>query len=92
MRYRLPERFVDEEAIAQGKSIVVDVRDEETMGWKQVRALLSRTPVPGAEVAGLVDNIGVMKIETIYLKVEEEISDEETSMTLDYSCNPSNYE
>ena len=77
MRYRIMNKFINEEAIKGGTSVEVDVMDEMTKGWLHVKAILSREPSEGAEEAGVLDEIGVLTDARIYIKVEEELSDEE---------------
>jgi hypothetical protein len=77
MRYRMMKKFLDEEAIKEGRPVEVDIMDEMTRGWLHVKAIIYKEPVEGAEETGILDEIGVLTKERVYLKIEEELSDEE---------------
>ncbi|MDO8576914.1 MAG: hypothetical protein Q7R82_01085 [Candidatus Daviesbacteria bacterium] len=77
MRYRIMDKFVNEEAIREGTPVEVDIMDEMTKGWLHVKAILSNEQIAESEEAGVLDGIGVLTNKRIYIKVEEELSDEE---------------
>ncbi len=77
MRYRIMNKFVNEEAVKEGTPVEVDIMDEMTKGWIHVKAILSREQIEESEETGVLDEIGVLTDQRIYLKVEEELSDEE---------------
>ena len=77
MRYRIMNKFINEEAIREGTPVEVDIMDEMTKGWLHVKAILSSEQITESEEAGVLDGIGVLTDKRIYIKVEEELSDEE---------------
>jgi len=75
-RYALDERYVlkNASAIEQGNPVVVQVRDNELLTWRNVRAILSPNLQEGAEKVELFDLHGVPKGEW-YIKVLEEVEE-----------------
>jgi len=62
-RLAIDERYIEknEQAIREGKPVVVQVRDEGLMAWQNVRAILSPQPLAGGETLNILDLHGAVK-------------------------------
>lgn len=77
-RYELDQRFIDEnrDAIARKEPIEVNLRDNTTMEWRYVKAVVSSEPIEGAEEVNVMVRSGVAAMK-YYVKVLEDLSGEE---------------
>jgi hypothetical protein len=79
-KYEFEDRWLKEnpKALNSGEPIEVNIRDNDTLSWVKVTAMLFDTPQQGAEAVNLINRAGVVT-KTIYAKIVGDADDEELS-------------
>jgi hypothetical protein len=79
-KYEFEDRWLKDNpaALNSGEPIEVNIRDNDTLSWIKVTAVLFDSPQEGAEEVNLINRAGVVT-KTIYAKIVGEADDEELS-------------
>jgi len=79
-KYEFEDKWLKEnpKALNSGEPIEVNIRDNDTLSWVKVTAMLFDTPQQGAEAVNLINRAGVVT-KTIYAKIVGDADDEELS-------------
>jgi hypothetical protein len=79
-RYELDEAYVRKfrSEIEKGSTLAIQIRDGQDYSWKNVKAILSKTPLEGGEPLRVTNTVSGQRPtgETIYMKIVEELPDD----------------
>jgi hypothetical protein len=83
-RYAANARYAEKfrAAFDKGEAVELEVRDEETYGWRNVKAIVSSTEMEGADPLTLLDDLGVPLGETRYIKIIEDLAEERIPLSI----------
>ena len=84
-KYCINEDYIEryKEAIAQGEVIPLEIREEETRTFRNVKAILSFKEMGGAErITPVTKNNFRPKGEDMFIKILEDLPEEETPLSV----------
>ncbi len=80
-RYELDEAYVLKfrSEIEKGSPVTIQIRDAQDYSWRNVKAVLSKTPLEGGEAIRVTNTVSGQRPtgEIIHMKITEELPDDE---------------